>query len=171
MFTWQQQFKVHTAIVYCMVTVSIIRRRWCKNTLPLLSSMHPHNIKRLMIDERCCLKIKLLHFSSLNARLPVNQWIHKQYWQLVRHANFCYELSWNMRSQLRIKNKYVEMEHCIYDKNGIINLNFIMRMFLEQFYSFFVDKVRLGQLKMCWFFPLSFKYLLIRLFFHGFCEY
>lgn len=29
------------------------------------------------------------------------------------------------------------MEHCIYDKNGIINLNFIMRMFLEQFYSFF----------------------------------
>lgn len=54
-----------------------------------------------------------------------------------------------MRSQLRIKNKYVEMEHCIYDKNGIINLNFIMRIFLEQFYSFFVDKVRLGQLKMC----------------------
>lgn len=43
-----------------------------------------------------------------------------------------------MRSRLRIKNKYVEMEHCIYDKNGIINLNFIMRMFLEQFYSFFL---------------------------------
>lgn len=76
-----------------------------------------------------------------------------------------------MRSQLRIKNKYVEMEHCIYDKNGIINLNFIMRMFLEQIYPFFVDKVRLGQLKMCGLFPLSFKYSLIRLFFHGFCEY
>lgn len=59
----------------------------------------------------------------------------------------------------------------IYDKDGIINLNFMMRMFLEHIYSFFVDKVRLGQLKMCGLFPLSFKYLLIRLFFHGFCEY
>lgn len=29
------------------------------------------------------------------------------------------------------------MEHCIYDKNGVINLNFIMRMFLEQIYSLF----------------------------------
>lgn len=76
-----------------------------------------------------------------------------------------------MRSQLRIKNKYVEMEHWIYDKNGIINLNFIMSMFLEQIYSFFfVDKVRLGQLKMCGLFPLSFKYLLIRLFFMDFAN-
>lgn len=77
-----------------------------------------------------------------------------------------------MRSQLRIKNKYVEMEHCIYDKNGIINLNFIMRMFLEQIYSFFffVDKVRLEQLKMCGLFPLSFKYLLVRYFFMDFAN-
>lgn len=32
----------------------------------------------------------------------------------------------------------------IYDKDGIINLNFMMRMFLEHIYSFFVDKVRLA---------------------------
>lgn len=64
------------------------------------------------------------------------------------------------------------MEYCIYDKVGIINLIFIMRMFLEHIYSIFfssLEKVGLGQVKMCGLFPLSFKYL--RVFCHGFCKY